>query len=310
MEKQPITPAFISNQYVPTVINDRCNIIRLIGEHVIIDICNELSIQYLPKCSMVYDRGEQMGVNNGKILMFTALCDDYQNNEIYIFTNTIIDELKDYALFDFVFKVVKIYAHECRHIWQDVNKKFNIEGMIDDNYKENYENIDYEIDADTFAEYYLASRYNYIISIFLECVDMRLAHNNSMIFDVYHFMNYMISNSRYVFNIISNMALFDSSFYNNITILPSYDDIVKVDAEGQELLIYANLHDGINNAKSIIELIDHVVYKLSYTLLTVYITLCNESYITRNLTNNASFFNVIKGYLTPVICSYLFITVY
>ena len=310
MEKQPITPAFISNQYIPTVISDRYNIIRLIGEHVIIDICNELSIQYLPKCSMVYDCGDQMGVNNGKILMFTALCDDYQNNEIYIFTNTIIDELKDYALFDFVFEVVKIYAHECRHIWQDVNKKFNIEGMIDDNYKENYENIDYEIDADTFAEYYLASRYNYIISIFLECVNMRLAHNDSMIFDVYHFMNYMISNSRSVFNVISNMALFDSSFYNNITILPSYDDIVKVDAEGQDLLIYTNLHDGINNAKSIIELIDHVVYKLSYTLLTVYITLCNESYITRNLTNNTSFFNVIKGYLTPVIYSYLFITVY
>lgn len=260
MEFQSVTPAFINKEnFFPLIIQNRVDIIKNTILYAIKDIACELQIDISKfKLEYYYDTGNEF--ESGIIRALTTRTDDKKHIYIYIFINTIIDCYNKYPLYYIVHEVIRILAHEMRHVYQFINETHKI-GNINQEYIDNYSNIDYEKDAIEFSEKYTEQKTLFILSIYYQCINEIIQSDiDYFTFDIYHFMNHFIINETDTFHkvcYIMNMQYVTE--FNSITIIPSYEDSNSCNFnlnDNYDLIISTNIHSRLNT----IEDIDDLVY--------------------------------------------------
>jgi hypothetical protein len=306
MDRMPVIPAtFDKNIQVTNVITDRKKIIYDLCMIFIDDLTAELNITKKPICIYIlYDEGLQMS-NGGLLGMLTSEDEDRYN--IDCFVNNIIYFHRRFNMHIFIRGLAHTLAHECRHIWQMENNKYEITGIDDKNYRDNYENIDYEIDANMFADYYLDSRTNFIRSVIIQYIDNNICNGVLTTFNIYDFFNYMNDCYKRELDIMFSSLLFDTSLYPIIIFEPLYNNGSKLNFisfttvdNSYGIKIETNLHDNMY-INSINDLVEHIYKCINRIVATMYCRCINSNY-------DESLFECgsIKDYIKPIILSILY----
>lgn len=183
------------------------------------------------------------------VMADTLFCRAVKDEHSYIITiypNMIIRDSRKLNFNDFIFNVIKTMFHELRHVYQYINNMCGINDPHDDlinntnNYIKNWNNYEFEQDADNYADD-LADRnieliYNFIISIVNEAIMYDSTILN--VFDINNFINFSEKNNIRVFNDILKMYGIDDKNIKTIPVYRNHDTDINTINIGDDGTIY------------------------------------------------------------------------